>query len=230
LQRRRPAELGDILAARGVRARRHPEELPMADIKLTYFDFAASRGEECRIALHVAGVPFEDERLPRDAWPTLKPTTPYGSLPILTVAGKGVLAEANAILGWVGRNYGLHPTDAWEAARHEAILSACETLRHKVNDVLRVKGDPERKQAREEMASGLLPTWGERFERQIEGPFVSGDRLNVADIKLFMIVGWFAKGVIDHVPTDVFAGFPKLTALYEAVARDEKVASWTTKR
>jgi glutathione S-transferase len=198
----------------------------MADIKLTYFDFEASRGLECRLALHVAGVPFEDDRLPRDKWPELKPTTPYGTLPILTVAGKGVLGEVNAILGWVGRGHGLHPTDAWEAARHEAILSACEALRHKVNDVLKVKGDPERKQAREEMASGLLQTWGERFEKQIAGPFVAGERLNVADIKLFVIVGWFAKGVIDHVPPDVFDGFPKLTALHEAVKRHEKVASW----
>jgi len=197
----------------------------MADIKLTYFEFSASRGLECRLALHVAGVPFEDDRVPRDQWPQLKPTTPYGTLPFLTVDGKGVVGESNAILGWVGRNYGLHPTDAFEAARHEAILSACESLRHEVNHVLKVK-DPDRKQAREEMASGLLQRWGAFVERQIHGPFVAGDRLNVADIKLFVIAGWFAKGVIDHVPTDVFAGFPKLTALYEAVGRNERVASF----
>ena len=31
--------------------------------KLTYFDVSASRGEECRMALYVAGVDFEDHRI-----------------------------------------------------------------------------------------------------------------------------------------------------------------------
>lgn len=32
---------------------------------LTYFDFDGSRGLECRLALHVAGVPFQDVRIGR---------------------------------------------------------------------------------------------------------------------------------------------------------------------
>jgi glutathione S-transferase len=198
----------------------------MPDIKLTYFDFAGSRGEECRLALHVAGVPFEDERLAGKQWGDLKASTPYGALPVLTVAGKGQLAQSNAILTFIGRGHGLHPSDAWEAARHEAILAACEELRHRVNEVLAIKEEPARKEAREAMASGLLQTWGARLERQIEGPFVAGDRLHVADLKLFIVVGWFAKGVVDHVPPHVFEPFGKLTGLYDAVARHEKVASW----
>ena len=35
----------------------------MADYKLTYFDFDGGRGEPIRIALHAAGIEFEDERL-----------------------------------------------------------------------------------------------------------------------------------------------------------------------
>jgi glutathione S-transferase len=198
----------------------------MPDIKLTYFDFAGSRGEECRLALHVAGVPFEDERLAGKQWGDLKASTPYGALPVLTVACKGQLAQSNAILTFIGRGHGLHPSDAWEAARHEAILAACEELRHRVNEVLAIKEEPARKEAREAMASGLLQTWGARLERQIEGPFVAGDRLHVADLKLFIVVGWFAKGVVDHVPPHVFEPFRKLTGLYDAVARHEKVASW----
>jgi glutathione S-transferase len=198
----------------------------MPDIKLTYFDFAGSRGEECRLALHVAGVPFEDERLAGKQWGDLKASTPYGALPVLAVAGKGQLAQSNAILTFIGRGHGLHPSDAWEAARHEAILAACEELRHRVNEVLAIKEEPARKEAREAMASGLLQTWAARLERQIEGPFVAGDRLHVADLKLFIVVGWFAKGVVDHVPSHVFEPFGKLTGLYDAVARHEKVASW----
>ena len=33
---------------------------------LTYFDFDGSRGLECRMALHIAGVEFTDNRLNRE--------------------------------------------------------------------------------------------------------------------------------------------------------------------
>ena len=65
----------------------------MAKYKLTYFDFSGSRGEECRLALHVAGVEFEDNRISREAWQILKPSTPYGAVPILETPGKPPLAQ-----------------------------------------------------------------------------------------------------------------------------------------
>ena len=45
--------------------------------QLTYFDAPVSRGEECRLALHLAGVEFDDHRIKAADWPALKPTTPY---------------------------------------------------------------------------------------------------------------------------------------------------------
>ena len=40
--------------------------------KLTYFDAPVSRGEECRLALHIAGIEFEDVRIKFADWSTLK--------------------------------------------------------------------------------------------------------------------------------------------------------------
>ena len=51
--------------------------------RLTYFDFAGSRGEECRIALHLAGVDFDDERIKSADWPAMKASVPFGALPVL---------------------------------------------------------------------------------------------------------------------------------------------------
>src|SRR5271165_961321 len=101
----------------------------MSKPKLTYFDAPVSRGEECRLALHVAGVDFEDNRIRRDDWPSLKPKTPFGSLPTLEMPGHPVLAQSNAILVLVGRLHGLHPKEPFEAARHEAMMQHVEDLR-----------------------------------------------------------------------------------------------------
>jgi len=89
----------------------------MAKPILSYFDFPGSRGEECRLALHAAGVDFTDNRIKGPDWPAYKPSTPYGSMPTFEVPGKPLLAQSNAILVYIGREHGVHPGDNFEAAR-----------------------------------------------------------------------------------------------------------------
>ena len=200
-------------------------------ITVTYFDIAASRGEECRLALHVAGVPFHDNRIGFAQWAELKPNTPFGSLPTLEIEGRGILAQSNAILTFIGRAHDLHPRDNWEAAKHEALMCAVEDLRGHVSPTMRIKDEAEKKAAREALASDYLPSWGERVERELAGaaPFVAGDRLNIADIKLYVGVKWFRAGVLDHIPADIFAPYAKLNALVDAVGSHARVADWNSK-
>ncbi|MBN8510948.1 MAG: glutathione S-transferase family protein [Burkholderiales bacterium] len=195
--------------------------------RLIYFDFAGSRGEECRLALHLAGVDFEDVRVPSADWPALKPTVPFGAMPVLEIPGKPPLAHSNAILVFIGRQHGLHPADAFEAARHEALMSAVEELRHTITPTLRIT-DPERKrEAREALAANELKTWGSQVERQLgDGPFAGGAALQVADLKLYMVVRWLSSGTLDHVPTTVLDHCPKLLRLYRAVGAHPGVKSW----
>lgn len=201
----------------------------MPEYKLTYFDFSGSRGEECRLALHLAGIVFEDDRISRASWRERKPSTPFGALPVLEVAGKGTLAQSNAILRFVGQAHGLHPTDPWEAARHEAVMCAVEDLRVKINPTLRMDDPVQKQRAREDLASDWLQTWGANIDRQIKGPFLGGEQIQVADLKLYVVVHWFARGTLDHIPHDVFKAFPRLTRLYAAVKDHPKVAEWTAK-
>ena len=202
----------------------------MSKPKLTYFDAPVSRGEECRLAFHLAGVEFEDVRLKRDQWLAYKPTTPFGSVPVLELEGHPPLAQSNAILVLLGRRYGLHPKDDFEAARHEAVMGHVEDLRAAVSPSLRIADEAEKKKAREALATGYLPTWGEGTERQLgDGPFFAGGKIHVVDIKLFITARWFASGAVDHVPATVFAPFPKLTRLYESFRDDARVKAWYAK-
>jgi prostaglandin-H2 D-isomerase / glutathione transferase len=196
--------------------------------RLTYFDFPGSRGEECRLALHVAGVPFTDDRV-KDDWAARKDGTPWGTLPTLEVDGRGVLGQTNAILVYIGREHDLHPRDPWQAALHEDLMGAVEDLRATVVPVLQIK-EPERRGAREELARGYLQRWGRGVERRLAelgaGPFVAGEKLHVADLKLYMAARWFSSGNVDHVPKTVFAEFPRLVGLERAVAQHPKVVAW----
>jgi glutathione S-transferase len=195
--------------------------------KLTYFDIAASRGEECRLALHLAGVEFEDNRVKNTDWPALKPKTPFGSMPVFELPGRPPLAQSNAILVYLGREHGLHPSDHFEAARHEAMMAYVEDARHAIAPTLRM-ADPEKKAAREALAANVLPQWAERTERQIadDGPFFAGGRIHVVDLKIFLMVKWIAGGKLDHIPATLWAASRKLNRVHDAVRDDARIKAW----
>jgi len=200
----------------------------MARPKLTYFDAAMSRGEECRLALVIAGVDFEDHRIQRDEWPAMKETTPYGSLPILELPGKPPLAQTNAILGLIGKKHGLLPADDFEAARHIGMMQHVEDLRLVVGRTIRME-EAEKKATREGLVADFLPAWGRAAERNIAGPYFGGAEPSVADVKLHMAVRWFAGGKVDYIPATIFAAFPKLVGVHDAVRDHPRVQAWYAK-
>lgn len=202
----------------------------MTKPKLTYFDAPASRGEECRLALHLSGVDFEDVRVKAPEWPAVKAATPFGAVPTFEVPGKPVLAQSNAILVYIGRTWGMHPKDDFEAARHEMMMGHVEDLRTKIGATLRL--DPEaKKAAREAIAETVLPAWCATAEQQIgDGPFFAGETPHVVDLKIFMIMRWLTGGVIDHIPPTIAASHGTLMRVHDAVRDHAGVKAWYAKQ
>ncbi len=191
---------------------------------LTYFDFHGSRGLECRLALTLAGVDFEDIRISREQWLALKPNTPFGGLPILQEDGRQ-LAQCNTILSYIGRKHGLLPQDPWVAAEHEALMASLEALRAGVGDVRRMSDD-EKRSARQAFAEGALSRWARTASDRIVGPFVEGAGIQVVDLKIFVMVRSFRAGAYDHIAADFFDRWPKVHGVYEAVAQHPKIAAY----
>jgi len=199
----------------------------MAKPKVTYFDFAGSRGEEVRLALVIAGVPFDDNRLDRDAFMKVKTDQPYGALPTLEIDGRGVFAQTNAILRLIGRGHGMHPEDMFEAARHDALMEAVEELRLRVGPTMRMPDGPEKLAARKQLAEEFVGPWGRYVEQQIgAGPFVGGEKPSVADIKLYMADKWISSGSLDGIPATIFDGSPKLKKIAEGIRTHPAVVAW----
>jgi len=71
-------------------------------LKLTYFDIQGV-GEKVRLALNLGRIPFEDHRVAFAEWGELKPTTPYGQLPLLTIDDGEPMAQSDAMLRYAGR-------------------------------------------------------------------------------------------------------------------------------
>lgn len=196
--------------------------------KLSYFDFPGGRGEDARLAYFIANVPFTDDRIPGATWPERKCEFAFGCLPALEVPGKGTITQSNAILTYIGRTNGLHPSDPFTAARHEALMGAVEDFRAKLDPTM-FAPDDVKKAARAPIAETYAPRWAAAVAPEIKGPFVEGDTLNVVDLKLAVFVRGFLAGRIDYIPGSIFEAQPALVRLCEAVAAHPRVAAWYAK-
>jgi glutathione S-transferase len=91
-------------------------------------------------------------------------------------------------------------------------------------------GEAEKKAAREAIVADYLPAWARAAERNIVGgPFFGGAKLHVVDLKLHMAVRWFIGGKVDHIPATIFAAYPRLIAVHDAVRDHPGVKSWYAK-
>lgn len=125
-------------------------------IKLTYFPIKA-RGEPIRLALSIAGLDFEDERLTKEQFVAIKETLPFKQLPVLTVDGR-TYAQSNAILRYIGKLDGkLYPQDAEEALSIDQILDHVEDIHKKIYPSLWEKDAVKKMELRKELVENTFP-------------------------------------------------------------------------
>ena len=204
----------------------------MPKLVLTYFDFDGSRGEAARLAMHLAGISFEDRRIARSDWSRLRDTTPYQSLPVLEVDGK-VIAQSNTINRYVGKLAGLYPKDDWQAALVDELMDAVEDISTRIGSTFALEGEAKKK-AREALAAGAIAHFLKQFEARLEaagGEWFAEKRLTVADLKCFLWVRWLKSGALDHVPADLVDQHAPLLAKHlERVTNHPKIAAYYAAR
>ncbi|HYB64716.1 MAG TPA: glutathione S-transferase family protein [Steroidobacteraceae bacterium] len=204
----------------------------MPKLKLTYFDFDGGRGEPARLALHLGGIAFEDQRVAGKDWPALRERTPFLAMPTLEVDGK-VVAQSNSINRYVGKLAGLYPRDDWQALLCDEVMDAAEDLSTRIGHTIDLPADAKKK-AREELAAGLITHYLQQFQARLQaagGEYFADQRLTVADLKMFMLVRWLRSGVLDHIPKDLVDRVaPKLVQHFERVASHPKVAEYYKRR
>jgi glutathione S-transferase len=204
----------------------------MAKYKLTYFDFDGGRGEPIRIALHAAGVAFEDQRLSFAQFSELRPALRFSALPVLEIDGAAV-TQSNALCRYVGRLAGLYPADALQALYCDEVMDAQEDLSQRIGPTFGLKGE-ELRQAREKLVQGWMSVFLRGLEQLLVrggGKYFANDGLTMADLKTFVQTRWLRSGVLDHVPADLVQNVaPGLAEHQERVAKDPRVLAYYASR
>lgn len=200
----------------------------MTQFKLTYFDIDGGRGEPIRLALHIGGIEFEDLRLTFSEFGEARQSFRFRALPVLEIDGQPV-TQSTSLARFVGKKVGLYPTDDLQALYCDEAMDACEDLSHAIGNTFGLKDD-ELKQAREEFVKGPLATYIEGLDGLLArggGQFFADGCMTVADLKIFVQTRALAKGVLDHVPTDIVEGLaPSLAAHRDRIANDPRITAY----
>ncbi|XP_038060999.1 uncharacterized protein LOC119731798 [Patiria miniata] len=199
----------------------------MPSYKLTYFDIRGL-AETARMLFVLAGEKFEDVRLTSETWPAVKPTTPYGQLPLLEVDGK-MLAQSKAIYYYLAREFKLYGADNWESAAIDMVGELLSDMMKQFSSY-RFEKDEAKKAEFKTKFDEALPVGLERLEGALkknkggDGFFV-GDKISLADIQVFNSFEYVVQ--YDAAALDKY---PKLKAWQARVAASEKLAPYLAKR
>lgn len=207
----------------------------IASLRLRYFPFPGRAGP-IRDALNIGRVEFEDDHIPPEEFRQRRAAGefPFGGLPVLdveTTEGTVCSAQSNAILRFAGRLAGLYPANnPVQALKVDEVLDLGEDINNLLGPSLHEQDEAKRMAMRKELAEQSLPFWLTCLERLLKANgnsgFIVGERLSVADLKLYWIMEWLTSGMLDGIPTTLLDGYPSLIAWRKrvAVTRDSRLA------
>jgi glutathione S-transferase len=203
----------------------------MTRLKLTYFDVHGGRAEPARLAMHIGGIAFEDHRFSFSEFPEVRKATPFGQVPTLHVDGV-VVTQSDAITRYVGKLADLYPADAYQALLCDEVMSVVEDSHAKLGPTFRMTGE-ELKEARLALVNESIPTYLRWLQSQLMahgGEYFAGNRLTIADLKVFVDVRGLNSGRLDHVPTDLVEKVaPALNAHMQRIANLPAVKQYYAK-
>merc|ERR1712048_1373364 len=191
------------------RVNQEESSIIMPNVKLTYFNLRA-RGEPCRLLLAYGGIKYEDNRIappwdPTSTWASLKPTTPFGQLPVLNWDGVEI-CQSMAAARFIAREVGLAGNSSLEQAQVDEVIDVIQDL---INAWVKLYF------AKDETALGQL----EKKLTARGGQYFVGNNLTWADLHVYM----YATDAVDKA---VLAKFPKLANLAERVGNVPNIKTW----
>ncbi|KAJ8021997.1 S-crystallin SL11 [Holothuria leucospilota] len=204
----------------------------MPSYKLVYFDLRA-RAEPVRIMFELAGVKYEDVRIPfgSEEWQKMKPTIGLGQVPVLEVDGKE-MPQSGAIYRYVAREHGMIPLDSWEIAQMDVVIETVKDMAPGMGKVFLEK-DPAKKEFATEGCQPVLNNMEKLLKKNNGGAgWFVGDKITLADVLAFSMVHDAIPPLIGVEPGDLsyMKSQDALKAFVDRFKVEPKVAAWLQKR
>ena len=207
-------------------------------IKIYYSHLPFWRAEVLRVSLFIKDIPFEDIRISREEFVHLIKTgflpngkrSPFHQLPVIEVDNE-IIGQTGAIARYCGKVSNLYADDMLKAAKIDQIIDAATDITNKVSPTIKEKNLEKKMEDRKVLVNKLLPRWFRYLENLLSEDdstwFV--EKMTIADIAIWRLLGWLTSGIIDGIPTSVVDDFPKLKNIHHQVHTHPKVQEWMLK-
>ncbi|KZV79232.1 hypothetical protein EXIGLDRAFT_707417 [Exidia glandulosa HHB12029] len=182
---------------------------------------AAVTSHEC------GGASYKNVFIDYADWPTVKDTKSFGKVPNLVIVDESdgsrkELFEVGAIDAYLAETFDLMPGPTpFDRAEALSVLSALYDLQNKIIPAYFFPTLHERKTAHEKHIAETIPTYLKYHERFVRGEtYYFGDKMTVADLKLYQMYLWFEDIYLEKNPLRTHAAaFPKLTRIIDSLAK-----------
>nr|AGA61750.1 glutathione S-transferase 2 [Ancylostoma duodenale] len=200
------------------------------EYKFYYFP-GRGLGEVSRQLFALAGVHYEDIRVPKEQWPELKPKMPFGQMPVLEVDGQQI-PQSLAIARYLARKFGYAGKTPYEEAIVDALADQYKDFYVEIKGYYYpamglAEGDVEEAKKK----NILIPArdrylgYMTDFLKKSSSGFLAGQELTYADLILAEHI---------HTMRSVFPeytkGFPEIEEHYEKVTSVPALKKWMETR
>lgn len=165
------------------------------------------------LALEEAGTPYTPVHVDcangAQNTPDYLAINPKARVPALAADG-AILTEVGAILEWIGAKAPkLVPQDTWAQAQMRSLMYYCASTMH-VNHAHKKRGYrwADQDASKADMTAKVPETMGasaEFIESQMQGPFLAGAQLTLADCYLYPLCHWLPEDGVDLAATPKLA-------------------------
>ena len=208
-------------------------------IKIYYSHTPFWRAEVLRISLFISNIPFEDVRISREEFINMIKTgylpngkkVPFHQLPVIEVDGE-IIGQTGAIARYCGKISNLYSNDNINAAKIDQIIDAATDITNLVSPTIREKDEQKKVEDRLLLKNKLLPRWFRYLENILSestSDWFVENKMTIADIAMWRLLGWFISGIIDGIPTTIVDSYPKLKNIHTNVHHHPKVQEWMLK-
>ncbi|XP_053317564.1 hematopoietic prostaglandin D synthase-like [Spea bombifrons] len=194
----------------------------MPNYKLTYFNMKG-RGELIRYIFAYMNAEYKDIRIERGNWPAIKPSIPYGKLPVLEVDGV-ILHQSLAIGRYLARKAGLSGKTDLDDAHIDALLDSIDDFIAAFPRSYKV--DAESKKKQDEFLKTAAPPLLDELEKSLgDKQWFVGDSVSLVDFY------WdtFSED-LECFHADFAKDYHKLQALKKRVRAIPAIAAWIKRR
>jgi len=211
----------------------------MPIVKFVYFDLQG-KGEVTRLLLNAGNIDFEDFRFSFDDWAEIKPTTPFGQVPVLHWDGEEI-AQSMAIARFVARKVGMAGRSDLEFVQADMIACHTEDVWSKLPGLRFSKTQEDRETNANAFLKEFLPVWLKPLETVLEkrgGDWFAGSAATFAELSVMVLLDFLhepeemAFKEMDNLDErcKVLDDFPLVKANYERTCALPSVADWKKKR